>query len=73
MTIVIFEKRLEKVKFMYRVVAATYGTLCERTFGFETFKWSSDDSRYYSNESDYSLALEIAAKELYATYSDFCK
>ena len=57
---------------MYRVVAATYGTLCERTFGFGTFKWSSDDY-CYSDESDYSLGLETAAKELYATYSDFCK
>ncbi|KAH6721071.1 hypothetical protein BKA61DRAFT_728700 [Leptodontidium sp. MPI-SDFR-AT-0119] len=41
---VIFAARLEKVKFMYRVAATTYGTLCDKTSSFGQFEWVEDMS-----------------------------
>ncbi|KAH7379917.1 hypothetical protein BKA64DRAFT_239137 [Cadophora sp. MPI-SDFR-AT-0126] len=63
---VIFAARLEKVRFMYRMVATTYGTLCDKTSSFGRFDWVND-----SSENDW--ALTNALKEMELAFTTFCE
>jgi hypothetical protein len=70
---VILAERLKKVKFMYRVAATTYGTLCERTSSFAPFEWNVDIQKKYLGPGGSASNLEEAVKELRASYTKFCK
>ncbi|PVH84053.1 hypothetical protein DL98DRAFT_652098 [Cadophora sp. DSE1049] len=63
---VIFTARLEKVRFMYRMVATTYGTLCDKTSSFGQFSSPEDIS-----DNDWVLANAFEEMEIAFTY--FCE
>lgn len=68
----IFVTRLEKVKFMYRVAATTFGILCERAPSFALCEWSDNVQQNDLAQSDAAL-LATAIKELGAGYTNFCE
>ncbi|CZR59941.1 uncharacterized protein PAC_09836 [Phialocephala subalpina] len=70
---VIFATRLEKVKFMYRVAATTYGILCERTSSFTPFEWSYNVQQNDPVQSGDTSLLAAAIKELNTAYINFCE
>ena len=69
----IFATRLEKVKFMYRVAVATYGTLYGRTPSFATFEWSHNVQQNGPSQNGNALLLATAIKELGTASENFCK
>jgi hypothetical protein len=70
---VIFANRVEKVKFMYRLAAATYGTLSERISSFVPFEWKLDAYEKYSGHDGSAEGFEKAVKELSVAYTTFCE
>lgn len=70
---VIFANRLKKVKFMYHLAAATYGTLSERVSSCVPFEWKLDAYEKYSGHDGSAEGFEKAVKELSVAYTTFCE